>query len=370
MFKRIYIHNFRCLENFELLLRDRSSALLIGRNGAGKSTVGHALARLQDIARGANRVSKLVDRGDFFLARADAPMRFEVDVELGGRVYQYRLALELPSGFKELRVLAEQLSVDGEPVYSRDHSKVRVSKTAREIPAEFMMDWHMIALPIIQERSELDPVFVFKRWLARSIILAPIPSLITGESAGDTLEPDRGVQNLGAWFAGLIAQSPDVYETIKDYLSHAALRDFQAIKNPIIGADTRSLTVQFRNDEGSVSLPFRALSDGEKCFFICALVLAASEAYGPLFCFWDEPDSHLAIEEVGHFVTALRRCFEGHGQFLMTSHHSEAIRHFSDETTLVLFRRSHLEPTRVSTVEEIGVKGDLINALLLGDVEP
>jgi ABC-type cobalamin/Fe3+-siderophores transport system ATPase subunit len=99
------------------------------------------------------------------------------------------------------------------------------------------------------------------------------------------------------------------------------------------------------------------LSDGEKCFFICALVLAANAAYGPIFCFWDEPDSHLAIDEVGHFITAIRRSFENvGGQVLMTSHNSETIRRFSDENTLVLLRESHLEPTRVKTLAELGVK--------------
>src|SRR2546427_2982048 len=42
---------------------------------------------------------------------------------------------------------------------------------------------------------------------------------------------------------------------------------------------------------------------------VCALVLAANDAYGPVFCFWDEPDNYLAPSEVGHFVLALRKAF-------------------------------------------------------------
>lgn len=370
MFKRIYVHNFRCLENFALSVGDKSSALLLGKNGAGKSTVSFALALLQKLARGTNRVGQLVTPKDFFLARSDAPMRFEVDVELGGQLYQYSLALELPSGFKELRVLSEQLMVASQPVYSREHAQVSLRVKPPKLRAEFGIDWHMIALPIIQERSETDPVFLFKRWLARSVIIAPVPCLITGESSGETLEPDRDVQNLGAWFAGLIANSPAAYATIDGYLKNDVLHDFWDVKNPIVGGETRSLTVQFRHDKSSHALPFVTLSDGEKCFFICALVLAANAAYGPIFCFWDEPDSHLAIDEVGHFINALRRSFEnGGGQVLMTSHNSETIRRFSDENTMVLLRESHLEPTRVKTLGELGVKGDLINALLRGDVD-
>jgi ABC-type Mn2+/Zn2+ transport system ATPase subunit len=369
MFKRIYVHNFRCLENFALPVGNKSSALLLGKNGSGKSTVSFALALLQKLARGTNRVAQLVKPKDFFLGRTDAPMRFEVDVELGGQLYQYSLALELPPGFRELRVLSEQLMVAGQPVYSREHARVALMRKAQEPRAEFGIDWHMIALPIIQEQSETDPVFLFKRWLARSVIIAPIPCLITGESSGETLEPDRDVQNLGAWFAGLIAHSPAAYATIDGYLKNDVLHDFWDVKNPIVGGETRSLMVQYRHESSSHTLPFMTLSDGEKCFFICALVLAANAAYGPIFCFWDEPDSHLAIDEVGHFITALRRSFEnGGGQVLMTSHNSETIRRFSDENTVVLLRESHLEPTRVKTLEELGVKGDLINTLLRGDI--
>src|SRR5207302_3283555 len=104
--------------------------------------------------------------------------------------------------------------------------------------------------------------------------------------------------------------------------------------NPFSGTDSRSLTIQFQQDKAVLSLPFRDLSDGEKCFFICAVTLAANESYGPIFCFWDEPDNYLSLSEVGHFVMTLRRSFQDGGQLLVTSHNPEAVRRFSDENTL------------------------------------
>ena len=95
--------------------------------------------------------------------------------------------------------------------------------------------------------------------------------------------------------------------------------DLKDIRNPVVGKDSKSLTVQFYNEQGSLSLPFEDLSDGEKCFMICALVLAANDAYGPLVCFWDEPDNYLALDEVGHFVLALRKAFQSGGQFIATT---------------------------------------------------
>jgi predicted ATPase len=118
-----------------------------------------------------------------------------------------------------------------------------------------------------------------------------------------------------------------------------------------------------------LKLPFEDLSDGEKCFIISALVLAANRAYGPLLCFWDEPDNYLAPSEVGHFVVALRKAFQSGGQFIATSHNTETIRRFSDENTLLLYRNSHLEPTIVRTLEKVPHSGDVISAMVRGDLQ-
>ena len=215
-----------------------------------------------------------------------------------------------------------------------------------------------------------DRLSIFRQWLARILILRPIPSLITGESTGATLEPKPDTTNFGGWFTGLLNDVPAAYNAIERYLK-AMMPDFHDVRNLKDGGrEYRTLSVQFSTDLGSVLIPFRDLSDGEKCFMICALVLAMNDFFGPAFCLWDEPDNHLALSEVGHFVMDLRRSFEARGQFIATSHNPEAIRTFSNENTLVLYRRSHLEPTQVRLLSEIQVNGDLINALILGDLEP
>jgi len=296
-------------------------------------------------------------------------MRFEIEVELGTKIYEYVIAFEFPERFKQLRVLEEKLSVGGKPVYTRDKAQLHLAKMGQEKEAKFLIDWHLVALPIVQERSQKDPLFIFKQWLARMFILRPIPSLILGDSKQETLQPNLQVTDFGAWFSGLVAESPGAYSKFEEYLKQV-MPDLKDIQNPLIGTDSRSLTVQFSNDLGNLKLPFEDLSDGEKCFMICALVLAANNAYGPLLCFWDEPDNYLAISEVGHFVLALRKAFQSGGQFIATSHNDEAIRRFSEENTLCLYRKSHLEPTLVRPTSEIQINGDLVSALGRGDVDP
>lgn len=373
MLQRLYVNNFRCLENFELLIKGMPSALLIGKNGAGKSTIASALEVLQKICRGINRMRdleklNLISPKDFARGKSDVPIRFEIEVLLEDKLYKYILALDLPEKFRELRVFQEQLLVAGEPIYSRTEAQVTLHTSSQNREAQFMVDWHLVALPVIQEQSETDPLHIFKTWLARMIILAPIPSLITGDSNGETLEPKRDGSNFGEWISGLLSRYPAAYTQVDKYLREV-MPDIQDFLNELIGKDSKSMIVRFEENNANLSIEFNDLSDGEKCFFLCAVVLAANKFYGPLFCFWDEPDNYLSLLEVGHFVTSLRRSFKNSGQILVTSHNPEAIRKFSNENTFVLDRKSHLEPTLVRLLSDIPVRGDLINALISGDIE-
>lgn len=384
MLQRLYVHNFRCLENFELAIKEMPSALLIGKNGAGKSTIAFALEVLQSIGRGINRVGQLIQSKDFNRGRSNIPIRFEIEVLLRDQLYKYVLALELlPENFKEIRVFEEQLLVEGNPIYSREAAQVTLYGNNRQfrkppqgiriaaqllMTSQFQVDWHLVALPLIQEHSETDPLHIFKNWLARMIILAPIPSLMTGDSSGETLELRRDGSNFGEWFSGLLSRYPAAYTQIDRYLRDV-MPDIQDFLNELIGKDSKSMIVRFEADNANLSIDFKDLSDGEKCFFLCAVVLAANKSYGPLFCFWDEPDNYLSLSEVGHFVTALRRSFKNSGQILVTSHNEEAIRKFSNENTFILDRKSHLEPTLIRLLSDLSVKGDLVDALIRGDIE-
>jgi hypothetical protein len=324
-------------------------------------------------------VGDLVKPEDLARGRTDVPVRFEIEVEIDGVIYEYVIAFESSTGLKELRVLEEKLMVGGTPVYARTAAQVKLGGSWLELPQSkpagapdlmpglsvFGIDRHLVALPIVQEQS----IFLFSRWLARMLILRPITPLIGGESKTETLEPNTQATDFAAWLTGLLASSPAAYAKIDRYLKQI-MPDLKDIQNPIVGKDARSLVIRFSNEHGSLTVPFEDLSDGEKCFMICAVVLAANDAYGPLLCFWDEPDNYLALDEVGHFVMDLRQAFQSGGQFIATSHNPEAISRFSQENTLYLYRRSHLEPTQVRRLDQLDVHGDLVGALIRGDVQP
>lgn len=367
MIKRIYVHNFRCLQNFEFSLSNENAILLIGKNGSGKSTISAVLEILQRIGQGVNSTDALFKKDDFSFNAHSIPMRFEIEVLLSDRNYKYELALELPENFHSLRILEEKLSINGKAAFERKYAEVTINKNAAKQKAQFSIDWHLVGLPIIFGQSENDPLNIFKNWLSKLVILSPIPSLMTGLFNKPNSEIQKDGSNIGAWLSGLLGKMPAAYTKIDQYLKQIFdLEDFQIANG---GVESQNWVVNFSNGSKTLSVNFANLSDGEKCYFLSAIVTAALSTNTPIFCFWDEPDNYLSLSEVGHFVLELRKAFKkNNGQIIVTSHNPEAIRKFSENNTYVLERKSHLEPTQLKLLQDFELKGDLINSLILGDL--
>lgn len=369
MIDRLYVHNFRCLESFPLDLTGRSSALVIGRNGSGKSTILQSLKLFQSICRGSSRVGNLITASDFTQQRTDQPMRFEVEVTLASKQFKYAISFEWPTNFREARILDESLWVDGNAIFVRHHSQIQLSTGGSLGPVSFGLDWHIFALPVINERPGERAIQDLKDFFATMILIAPIPANMSGFSEEPSMELQGDAANYASCLRALLGQKPAAYSVFDLYVK-MVIPDFSSIENPKRGESGTQLIVKFepQNPQRSFSVEFKALSDGEKCFFLSAYIIASNTVGSPVFCMWDEPDNHLSLSEVGHFITGLRKIANQSGQFIATTHHPETIRKFSDETTFVLTRKSHLDPTVVRPLADLPYNGDLINALIRDEI--
>ncbi len=364
MIERLYVHNFRCLENFTLDLTGRPSALLIGKNGAGKSTVLQCLKLFQRICRGSDRVRNLISASDFTQHRTDHPMRFELELTLSGKRFNYAISFEWPANFREARILEEGLSVDGQVIFTRRQAITQLSGGA-----PFGIDWHIVALPVINARPGERAIQDIKTFFASMILIAPIPANMTGFSEEASMELQVDAANYASCLRALLGQKPAAYSLFESYVK-TVIPDFSSIENVERGESGTQLIVKFeqQNPQRSLSVDFKALSDGEKCFFLSAYIVASNAVGSLVMCMWDEPDNHLSLSEVGQFITGLRKMTNRSGQFIATTHHPETVRKFSDETTLVLTRKSHLEPVVARPLADFTYKGDLINALIRDEI--
>lgn len=367
MIERLYVHNYRCLENFTLDLAGKPSALLIGKNGCGKSTVLHALRVLQQICRGPNRVKNVIRASDFTRNHKDLPMRFEADVTLEGKRFKYSVSFEWPPDFHEARILNESLSSDGTKVFTREQGQVHLSASSA-----FGLDWHVFALPVINERPPAlrRSIQDVKAFFAGMMLLAPVPQQMTGFSEEAVAELDSDAINYASCLRAMLQQKPRAYSEFDTYIKNL-IPDFSSVENRDRGKEGGSqLVVTFEQPKTGkgLTLDFDILSDGEKSFLLSAYIVASNAVGPPVVCVWDEPDNHLSLSEVGQFITALRKMTNRGGQFIATTHHPETVRKFSDENTFVLRRESHLDPTVVQPLSAHSYTGDLIHALIREEI--
>ncbi len=291
-------------------------------------------------------------------------MRFEVDLTLAGKRFTYAISFEWPQEFREARIADERLSVDGSAVFTRRESQVQLSGGST-----FGLDWHIFALPVINERPPERSIQDVKATLASMILVAPVPALMTGFAEQPSIELQHNAANYASCLLGMLQQKPKAYSTFESYVK-TVIPDFSSIENLPRGESGTQLIVKFQQErpQRGLSVDFKALSDGEKCFFLSAYIIASNSVGSPVICMWDEPDNHLSLSEVGQFITTLRKMTNLSGQFIATTHHPETVRRFSDETTLVLTRKSHLDPAVVRPLGAFTYSGDLINALIRDEI--
>jgi energy-coupling factor transporter ATP-binding protein EcfA2 len=338
--------------------------LLIGKNGTGKSTIQQSLGLFQSICRGCNRVGKLISMSDFTQHQTARPMRFEIELTLEGKRFKYAVSFDWPANFREARILDESLWVDGQANFERHQAQVQLS--GRQ---PFGLDWHVFALPVIEERPGDRAIQSLKTFFASMILIVPVPANMTGFSEEPSIELQHDAANYASCLRALLGQKPAAYSVFDSYVK-AVIPDFSSIENVERGASGTQLIVRFGqgDPQRSLSVEFKALSDGEKCFFLSAYIIATNAVGSPVVCMWDEPDSHLSLSEVGQFITGLRKMGHRGGQFIATTHHPETVRKFSDDTTIVLTRKTHLDPTLPKLLAEFSYSGDLINALIRDEI--
>jgi predicted ATPase len=387
MLKKLSVKNYKCFENFEFTFEEDSrSILLLGKNGSGKTTFADVLEVFQRIARGEVRIGRLVpwnpdgrrgEQGDYywFATGANRPVEFALSVQIEQDEFRYAFSLEPVEGFRELRILTEDLYQNDTPIYTRKGAQIKFENNK---DAEFSYDWHVLFLPNYQARLN-DGIREFRLWMQNILVLAPVPSKISASSAeseqnGTIGRPylTRDCANAVSWVRYLFGRRPSIYGEVEKYLKNI-WDDFKTLVNEDDNTAIKShLKIEFEDAE-RLSLSLDKFSDGEKCFFISAVVIATMKDFPQTLCFWDEPNNYLALPEIQHFAQNLRLNFQKTGQLIATSHDAELINSFPESSIWVIRRENHLSPTqppeRVADMRKEGKidgKEGLIHAIING----
>jgi hypothetical protein len=267
---------------------------------------------------------------------------FELDVTGNGGEYRLRLVLDAWGNPERPRVVTEEVTFDGKPVFRFEMGEVHLFNDRHEDKVQYPFDWHRSALATITERNDNTRLSWFKRWLGGLLVVTPDPRQMSGIAATESKYPDQYLSNFADWYRHLRQETDD-----RDYLADLseAIEGFESLRLEDAGERRRELKVRFRDVGTGTSKPksreylLSELSDGQRVLIGLYAVLHFALKAGATLCF-DEPDNFIALREIEPWLRkVLDRVDDGRGvQVLLVSHHPELIDRLAFSDGLLLDR--------------------------------
>lgn len=338
MLKRIYVHNYKCLVNFELRLGEL--ALLLGSNGAGKSSVLDVVFALRQILSGAAKITDAeAFPGHTLTVWQTSPLQvFELEVELSDTgPLTYRLEVEHERETARARVALERLTATSGPLFEFRMGEVQLYRDNHSLGPKFPGDWSESWLAHLVPRKENPRPTRFLDFVRKIIVSGIYPHGIVSESRSEASLLTRDGSNFAAWYRSLVQERPDL---LSEYIAALTniIAGFKGIRLQQVGLEARVLVVAFEGSEGRYELNLDLISDGQRALIVlyALLHLAGSQGHALLL---DEPDNYVALPEIQPWLMALSdACGETIPQAILCSHHPELIDYLGPEHGIVLER--------------------------------
>ena len=344
MLTRLYIDNFRCLVNFEL--RPARKQLILGRNGSGKTSFLDALLFLRQFAVEGRSFEHflILSQRTRWLDRPE--QTFEIEAELSGGSYAYRLVIEPFGDPPRPRVQSETVHFDGKPIFEFKTGEVHLYNDRFEHKVTYDFDPNRSALATIMQRRDNQTLSRFKQWLGTLYCFRINPFGMAARADGENLFPNVDLSNFASWYRHLIQADPRQNADMLDSLRES-LDGFSFLQLEPAGENVRLLAAEFAQEDGRISkFSFNELSDGQRCLICLYTILHFVLAKGSTVIL-DEPDNFLSLREIQPWLMAVADSVEdGHGQIIVISHHPEFINQWAPKSG-VQFARDGLGPVRV-----------------------
>lgn len=352
MLKRLYVHNYKCLVNFEINF-DQDISLFLGANGSGKSTVFEVLAKLKRVIVNEEKVENVFDDSDAprWLGRCDT-IRFELDFEENGFTSKYILTLTL-NVWPEISIEEESLFMGNDKILECKDEKMSIygkDQTALSFDrSRSSLSRYYKGLPFL---DYLNTLFVVR--------INPYDMVSTISKAHSDVKTD--FSNFAEWFADLNEKSRrevSVFETAM----RSTLPGYEYFKIDPAG-QAKVLMFEFENTANKKT-PLRyylnELSEGQKVLIaLYTLVYCAPE--NSIICI-DEPENFLALPEIQPWFNVLYdQCVERNLQAILISHHPKIINMLANDSGYWFSKENNLTRLqKISPENETGLSiADLV----------
>lgn len=345
MLSRIYIDNFRAFVKFEH--RFKSTQLLLGANGAGKTSLLQVLLTIR----------QLVARGDssdslhFLRSRtvwlSQPKQTFEFDIDLKGSAYVYHLEIEPWGEPVRARIAKEIVTVDGNPLLEFVAGEVRLFNDAFELVVTYPLDSLRSALATISEASDRMKLYALRNWFSSLFCFRLDPFAMSPVAEGEDPAPNVNLSNFAAWYRHLLQSFPQENDAFLKSLKQA-MPGFRYMKLAPHLERSRGVLAEFEgpNGNGYLHFYFGELSEGQRCIIGLYAILHFVVAKGGTVII-DEPDNFLALPEIQPWLMSVTDAVETcNAQVILISHHPEFINQWASSCGLQ-FIRDGAGPVRV-----------------------
>ncbi len=348
MLTRVYIDNFRSFQNFEYIPERKQ--LLLGPNGSGKTSLLEVIRNLKSFVKGDSNRFTQSTRTRWLEKPAQV---VELDAELDGKAFEYRVEIGFPGVNKEQSVTLERLKVAGATVFELADGKIRF----------FPSESQSVAVPLQTNRSALqlsvlsnDDVRRFVDWLSNHVHCFDIdayPGQMDDAADNEEYEPDFEFNNLAGWYRSLVQMYPS--ENIKFIESLKQCMDgFLTLRLSAEEDGVRKLRADFKSPaKKQVSYSISELSEGQRYLISLYMILHFLIVRGDTV-FIDEPDNFISLREIQPWLLAAEEAVDEHdGQLILISHHPETLNQWARDYGLRFFREQngHVRALKFSSDE-------------------
>ena len=345
MLTRLYVDNFRCLENLELELDP--ATILLGRNGTGKTSVLNVLRNIQNLVTRGRKVEEVFPARDTALVGQRNEQRFEIETCLDDETYRYSLTVQHDLSLGKMRVWEERLEHEGYPIFEFKHGEAQLYHDDYEEGPPYPFDWSQSGLGSLNERPDNQKLTRFKKDLANWIIVSCCPPIMTPETRTEDEFLEPLMENFVGWYRRAAQENMSGIVSLFEVLREA-LPGFDSINLAESGENSRALKAIFRSPSSElVRYGLDQLSDGQRALIaMYSLTHLSSDRRVSLFI--DEPDNYLALGEIQPWLAeAEDRVGDSLGQVVVASHHPVTIDYMAGASGR-WFSRDGNGPVRVS----------------------
>lgn len=345
MLTKLYVDNYKCLVNFEY--KPDARQLIIGRNGAGKTTVQEVLALLSDFsAFGLPCDGRFLGRTRTRWQDVGA-QRFELAVEGNGGSYLYQLKIGEDENSGRPRVQTERLLFNGVLRLEFEGGAFILDEgTGDSALRGHAGSPYRAMLGAIESVHGTSKLAWFKNWLGCLTQARINPWAMSSRSESESRRPLPDMSNFADWYRHLrLDKGTEVFEAINDLKE--AIPGLEALDVKEAGLDVRVVMARMKSKgQKAVDIPLHELSEGQRALIALYMLLhCAVEEDTTLLI--DEPDNFIALAEIQPWLMKmLARAEEKNAQLIFVSHHPELLNQLAADGG-VIFDRENGGPTRV-----------------------